>query len=203
MTVIDRLTEKFRDFPGIGPRQAKRFVYFLLSRNSSYLDELAKLIINIKKEIRVCAKCFRFFNSENGGECSICRNSTREKDKLMIVEKDVDLENIERSGAYSGLYFVLGGLIQILETEPEKKVRLNELFSRLEEDMRNNLSREIILAFSENAIGENTTQFLEQSIKFKFENYHKISHLGKGISKGAELEYLDGDTLKNALKNRY
>jgi recombination protein RecR len=205
MSAIDTLTERFRDFPGIGPRQARRFVYFLLSRNRSYLDELARLLTDIKNEIHICEMCFRFFNGQNKLPlCPICRNNDREKTQLLIVEKDIDLDAIEKSGAYRGLYFVLGGTIPILEKEPEKKVRLNELSSRISKMNNINELSEIIFAFSVNAEGEHTIEFLEQHLKNLLQDKPiKFSHLGRGVSTGAEVEYLDSDTIKNALKNRW
>lgn len=204
MSAIDTLTERFRDFPGIGPRQAKRFVYFLLSRNKNYLDELAHLLTNIKNEIHICEMCFRFFNGQTRSTlCSICNNNDREKSQLLIVEKDIDLDAIEKSGAYRGLYFVLGGTVPILEKEPEKKVRLNELSDRIVRMNNSNELSEIIFAFSVNVEGEHTIEFLEQHLHHLFKDSPiKFSHLGRGVSTGAEVEYLDSDTIKNALKNR-
>jgi recombination protein RecR len=123
---------------------------------------------------------------------------------LLIVEKDIDLDAIEKSGAYRGLYFVLGGTIPILEKEPEKKVRLNELSSRISKMNNINELSEIIFAFSVNAEGEHTIEFLEQHLKSLLpDKIVKFSHLGRGVSTGAEVEYLDSDTIKNALKNRW
>lgn len=205
MNAIDKLTELFRDFPGIGPRQSKRFVYFLLSRNRSYLEELARLIVDIKKEIRICPLCFRFF-AKNGKDspCAICSDPKRDRATLLLVEKDVDLENIERSHAYLGRYFVMGGIVPILEKAPEEKVRVRELTARVENDASKNGLKEIIFAFSINAEGENTAQVVESALKPLVEKFKlKISHLGRGLSTGSELEYADGETLKSALKNRF
>ena len=205
MSSIERLAERFRDFPGIGPRQAKRFVYFLLNRNRAYLDELSRLLQEIKNEIQTCDGCKRFFSGRvNNKLCSICADLNRESDKLMIIEKDVDLDNIERSGAYSGNYFVIGGLLKILESEPEKKIRLEDLSSRIRNGLNSKNPTEIVLAFSLNAEGEHTTEFVENYIKDKFADQNlTFTHLGRGVSTGSEVEYLDQDTIKNAIKNRY
>ena len=131
MDPISKLTEYFKEFPGIGPRQAKRFVYFLLTKNPSYLEEISRLILSIKKSIKVCPSCFRFYQDENRSLCSICSNQNRDQNQLMIVSRDIDFEAIEKSKFYNGYYFILGGTIPILDKEPEKRVRLNELFNRL------------------------------------------------------------------------
>lgn len=205
MNAIDKLTEKFRDFPGIGPRQSKRFVYFLLSRNRAYLEELVELILAIKKEVRVCTSCMRFFaNSAAAALCPICADPNRDHHTLLLVEKDVDLENVEKSHAYTGQYFVMGGTIPILEKKPEDRVRLKELLSKVKTEASKNGLREIIIAFSVNAEGENTNQVVEESLRPLSEQYKiKISHLGRGLSTGSELEYTDGETLKSAFKNRF
>jgi recombination protein RecR len=166
MSAIDSLTAKFREFPGIGPRQAKRFVYFLLSRNSSYLDELSELIKAIKKEIRVCKNCFRFYNGNTTNPlCPICRNADRDQSLLMVVEKDIDLDNIEKSGAYSGYYFVLGGTVPILEKNPEEKVRATPCLTHVETLATSGVLKEVIFAFAVNAEGENTISYLTSLLK--------------------------------------
>ncbi len=103
---IERLVERFRQFPGIGPRQARRFVYFLLTRNREYLEELSELITNIKREVHICPSCMRFFANSKSPTCSICVDYNRDSSLLLVTEKDVDLDNMEKSGAYHGFYFV-------------------------------------------------------------------------------------------------
>jgi len=203
MDSIHKLTEYFRDFPGIGPRQAKRFVYFLLTKNPSYLNEISRLISDIKKNIKVCSLCFRFFQDEKTDEkndvCNICSDKNRNHESLMIVARDVDFESIEKSRVYSGLYFILGGTIPILEKEPEKKVRLEELKDRIN---KNNL-KEVILSLNMTPDGENTADYIKQFIKQYFPNSNiKISLLGRGLSTGSEIEYADVETIKSALENR-
>jgi recombination protein RecR len=199
MDPISKLTEYFKEFPGIGPRQAKRFVYFLLTKNPSYLEEISRLILSIKKSIKVCPSCFRFYQDENRSLCSICSNQNRDQNQLMIVSRDIDFEAIEKSKFYNGYYFILGGTIPILDKEPEKKVRLNELFNKL----NNSSFGEIILSLNANAEGEHTADFIKDYLKNKFPDRNlTISVLGRGLSTGTELEYSDADTIKNALKNR-
>jgi recombination protein RecR len=118
----------------------------------------------------------------------------------MIISRDVDFENIEKTKIFDGYYFVLGGNIPILEKNPEKKIRQNELLERLQKDLD---IKEIILALDCNPDGENTEKYIKDLIESTVKREDiKISHLGRGISTGAELEYLDPETIKNALKNR-
>lgn len=197
MNSIDKLTELFKHFPGIGPRQARRFVYYLLSRNGGFSEELVRAIEGLKAEIRQCSECRRFFHSpaRSSSTCSICADSSRDASLLMIVPRDVDLEAVEKAGAYQGYYFVLGGVIPLLEKEPEKRIRLRELESRLGSPE----IKEVILAMNANQDGEHTAEF----IKEKFKTLPFIfSELGRGLSTGAELEYADPETLRNALLHR-
>lgn len=198
MNDIDKLTEYFREFPGIGPRQAKRFVYFLLRKNEQYVRELATLIPQVRKNVSVCQNCFKYFaRNTNSTTCDIC-NQNRDQTQLMIVARDTDLEAIEKSDGFHGYYFVLGGQLPILEEDAQKFIRFKELISIIEKRKQNGLN-EIILALSANPDGDNTATFL----KNKLADYEfKISTLGRGLSTGSELEYADKDTIKNALENR-
>lgn len=198
MNSIDRLTELFKSFPGIGPRQAKRFVYYILSRNGGYAEELVRAIENLKREITQCQSCLKHFvkNDFSSGLCPICADESRDNSLLMIVPRDVDLEAVEKSGGYNGRYFVLGGVVPILDKEPEKRIRSRELEVRIKEDK--NL-KEIILAMNANLDGEHTAEYLKERFR---ELPLTFSMLGRGLSTGAELEYADPETLKNALKNR-
>lgn len=117
----------------------------------------------------------------------------------MVIEKDVDLDNIERSGVFGGHYFVLGGTVPILEKEPEKRVRSRELEKRIKE----NSFKEIILALSANPDGDNTGSYIVKFLSpIAKKNSIKISQFGRGLSTGSELEYSDIETIKNAFNNR-
>jgi recombination protein RecR len=199
MDKIKTLTEMFSRFPGIGPRGAKRFVYFLLTQPKSFHIELASQLKDLSGTTVRCKDCFRYFAADGHFEsCSICMDKSREENVLMVVEKDVDLENIERSGVYKGKYFVLGGTVPILDQEPNKKVRSDELVSYI----KNNNFEEIVLAMSANPDGDNTGDYVKKVIETS-KTKSKISMLGRGLSTGSELEYSDRETIKNAFENRH
>jgi len=204
MDTVEKLAELFKEFPGIGERQAKRFVYFLMFKNPSYTDNLSELILELKKEVSQCKECFRFFLKKDGKNkiCEICANPNIDSSTLMIIEKDSDLESVKKSRLYHGKYFILGGLVPIVEKNTKSKVRINELVEKIKKDAKNGLG-EIILAFSLNPQGDHTDFYIRNQIKNICEsNNIKISSLGRGLSTGTELEYSDNETLKNALKNR-
>jgi len=128
---------------------------------------------------------------------------------LMVVEKDSDLESVKKSRVYNGKYFILGGLVPIIEKNTKKRIRIEELKERIKKEGEN--LREIILAFSLNPQGDHTDSYVREQLNEIVEKLNpstklragiKISSLGKGLSTGTELEYSDNDTLKNALKNR-
>ena len=215
MDALNKLTEYFREFPGIGPRQARRFAYFLLSKSPSFSDELARLVVEIKKNMRVCDSCFRFYaggrkagpTGETSAVCAICSDPERNHSEIMVIARDVDLEAIEKSGTYNGVYFVLGGTVPILEKSPETRVRSRELLKKIETAGETKKGakplKEIILSLSATPEGEHTEEILRSLLKPVAEkNDIKITMLGRGLSTGAELEYSDADTIKNALKNR-
>lgn len=202
MNTIEKLTEIFKEFPGIGERQAKRFVYFLMHKNGAYAENLRGLINDLKKEIAQCKDCFRFFIIDNQQKeiCKTCINQNADSSLLMVVEKDADLESMEKSHLYEGKYFVLGGLVPIVEKNTNRNIRLQELLEKIE---KNKNLKEIILAFSISPQGNHTDFYIRSELKkISTEKNIKISSLGRGLSTGTELEYSDNDTLKNALKNR-
>ncbi len=120
----------------------------------------------------------------------------------MIVEHDTDLQAIERSHDYQGLYFVLGGMVPLLHSDDAKKVRGSALKHLVESQVSLGLN-ELILGFSVNPDGENTSRYIEALLKDHIETHNlKVSALGRGLSTGSELEYADPETIKNALQNR-
>lgn len=191
--ILDKLIELFLKFPGIGPRQAKRFAYFLAGEDEKFRKNLAGFILEIKNEIKQCDSCYRFYQSK-AEQCNICSSLNRDKNLLMLVEKDVDLENIERAGVYNGRYFVLGGTISLINSKANH-LRFKELFTKVKKEE----PKEVISALSATVEGENTSRYIEKILEpLKI----KTTRLGRGLSTGTELEYSDSETIANALKNR-
>jgi recombination protein RecR len=202
MNPLDELIKMFGDFPGIGPRQARRFAYYILGRPDGEISTLSRLMSEVKKNVKSCNDCARFFpSSENSVVCDICRDKTRDQTMLVVVSRDVDLEATEKSGAHHGLYYVLGGSVLILEKNPEKRVRIKGLITRI--DAMKDL-KEIVLSLSATPDGDHTAEYIKSAIKDKV-NDRKIlvTVLGRGLSTGSELEYADTDTIQSAMKNRH
>lgn len=203
MNPIEKLAQIFKEFPGIGERQAKRFVYFLLHKNPNYVKELGDEILSLRNSINQCHSCFLFFQGSKGSTCETCSSTKTDRTFLMIVEKDADFESIKRSKNYNGAYFILGGLVPIVTKETPSFVRIKELISKVENLAKENTLKEIIIALSLNPQGEHTDMYLRETLSSVEKKYGlNIVSLGKGLSTGTELEYSDSETIKNALKNR-
>lgn len=198
MNELDTLTEIFTRFPGIGPRQARRFVYFLLRQDASYRERLIRGVQTLADRIQQCSRCMRFAPLHvQQPLCDICADTGRTTEQLMLVEKDTDVEQMEKSGSYSGYYFVLGGTYSVAG----KKSYLREDALDAFLAQYGTEAREVILALSTTADGDYTTDKLREYLTLKLPSA-RLTVLGRGLSTGAELEYADPATLTQALKNR-
>ena len=207
---IQNLIEHFLKFPGVGPKQATRFVFHLLGEDHTRVRALARAVVALHDEVKLCRQCYKTYdsngpsiNSEQAGLCELCRKPRRNLSQVLVVEKEVDLENIERSRKYDGLYHVLGGTISPLDSSAPVKLHLKELFLRLQKIAAAG-EAELILATNPTAEGDATALYLER-VFAPLKNQHtafKISRLGRGLTTGSELEYSDDITIANAIQNR-
>lgn len=205
MSNLDKLIAHFEKFPGIGGRQARRFAFHILTMAPERVNELTGLMQNLQSTVRTCTSCQRFFaqNNSNNTLCTICSDTNRDHGKLLVVSHDTDIQAIERSGLYDGLYFVLGGMVPLLNATEDTRLRSGALKAIVTE--RQAELTEIILAFAVNPDGENTARYVTSILTPLFTDTTTpptISELGRGLSTGSELEYADPETLKNALRNR-
>lgn len=204
MNSIEKLAEIFEKFPGVGKRQAKRFVYYLLRKNSAFSRELSQAVLKLKDNIRICQESFQYFYSDDPSVnlSPIARDPNRDRSLLLVVEKDSDLENLESMHFYRGLYFVLGGSIPVLAKDPENIIRINELKNIIEKKLGASELKEIILGLSVNPQGEYTLEYLKEKLSDFEKHGVTISILGRGLSTGTELEYSDKETFESAFSNR-
>ena len=203
MSPFEKIVRHFERFPGIGSRQARRFAFHILTLDAENTQELSDLIRSLREGVISCVSCGKFHTRQHSTPyCTICSDQTRDHSKLTVVERDTDIDAIEKSGMYDGTYFVLGGTVPLLESKENNKLRGGMLKHIIAEKITKGL-REVILGFSVNPDGENTERYIEMLLKEHLENNTlRISHLGRGLSTGSELEYADPDTIKNAFKNR-
>lgn len=200
MNNIDKLTELISKFPGIGPRQARRIVFFLLSRDITWIQDFAALLQTVKKSVHRCTHCLRHFEAEGNIEiCNVCLES--DKSKMMIVEKETDLENIKKLGIFNGRYFILGSLLPITSKRSIRNIHIDEFIAEVVRAQQDDGLDEIILALPVHPEGDHTADFvrsklLDNSIEAK------VTILGRGLSTGTELEYSDDATFKSAFESR-
>jgi len=193
---IEDLSRAFERFPGIGPRQARRFVYHLLALPLGERVRIADLVSKLAENVRQCPECMRYANGA-GPVCNYCADASRDDGLLLVVEKDQDLLAVERAGTYRGRYFVLGG---VLTLSGKGAIREKELLRAIDKRLVKGL-KEIILALSATSEGENTSDHLRDAL-LPYRSKAKITVLGRGLSTGTELEYSDAETLSGALSNR-
>lgn len=205
MDPIERLASLFEHFPGIGPRQAQRFVQYLLRSSSSLRRELAESVQSLGGSVHQCPECMLWHAgslAKAGAKylCSICTNPQRDSSSLAVVASDADLAALEHSGTYRGRYFVLGGTIS-LASEKTNGLRVKELLAGIPPRIKNGL-QEVILAFPANPEGDATAVRVRENILDLRSPDLKITTLGRGLSTGSELEYADPETIKSALESR-
>jgi recombination protein RecR len=203
-----RLFEYMKSFPGIGKRQAERFVYHILTKDNFWVDGFVDEIKKAKTFVHECVDCFRIYKNpynEKFEKCEICRSTLKDRTVLAVVEKNIDAESFLQKTSFNGLVFILGGNIPVIEKKNRGRVRLEELLKFVEKLAKENLS-EVIICNSLNPDGIFTASVIHQKIReMVAENKIpevKISTFGRGFSTGTELEYADRDTLLSALNNR-
>lgn len=202
MDAIERLTSLFEKFPGIGPRQAQRFVQFLLRVSPATRHELIQSIQKLSSSVHQCPECMHYHSGKQK-VCSICADDNRDVTTLAVVANDADLAALEKSGTYKSRYFVLGGTIS-LGAEKTNGLRIKQFLDSLASRVKDGL-KEIILAFPANPEGDATAAHLRaELLDLRNPNLTnlKITSLGRGLSTGSELEYADPETLKSALESR-
>lgn len=200
---IQKLIELFQKLPGIGPRQATRFAFFAISEHDNFASNLSAALRIAAEEIGSCAQCFRATEKNETMLCRLCRDSKRDALCIAVVEKESDLQNLEKTGSFLGLYHVLGGVVSPLDAHSPKRLHLKALYERVGAILKKSHC-EIILATNPTAEGDTTALYIERILLPLKEYFPEltISRLGRGLSLGSELEYADEITLKNAFKNR-
>src|SRR3989344_870576 len=202
---VQDLIDLFAKFPGIGPRQAARFAFFLLRDATSLIPLLKSSLGDLEKSVAFCEECFRATEKNDTPLlCALCRDSKRNASLIAVVEKESDMQNIEKTGAFRGRYHILGGTISALDPESPKRLHLRELHARVSKALKDMPETEVILATAATSEGDMTALYIERVLSpLKNGNPKlKLTRLGRGLSAGSELEYADDQTLRNALKNR-
>ncbi|OQX52906.1 MAG: recombination protein RecR [Candidatus Omnitrophica bacterium 4484_213] len=180
--------------PGIGRKSAERIAFYILEMPSADVLKLSSSIQRVKKELFHCRICNNLSDSEL---CSICRKPSRKRTTICVVENPRDIEAIEKSGVYEGLYYVLWGAISPLQGIAPEDLKIGKLISYL----RSGKIKEIIIATNFTPEGESTAFFLRKKIADLKLNI-KLTRLSQGIPTGSSLEYLDEATIGRAIELR-
>jgi recombination protein RecR len=194
--------------PGIGPRQARRIVYYLLRKEPSYSRRLGELLLTVRSNTKLCQETFHYFYSDDGQSLSpIASDQNRDHSKILVVETDSDLENVESLGQWQGTYFVLGGVLRpdLDQIKYESYIKLSDFKRLIQRKVSENKLTEVIFALSPTVNGDFTTEILEETlVNLLSESIHNIaiSRLARGLSTGSSLEYIDGSTFSQALSHR-
>ncbi len=189
---VRELTQELTRLPGIGTKTAQRLALHLLRQQRGITAQLAESIATLHDRVQTCSVCFSL--SEDS-MCSICKDTSRNRAILCIVEDPLDVEAIERTGSYTGLYHVLGGLLSPLEGVGVDQLTLNELIARTEKEP----IQEIIIALEHSMEGEATTRHIMSYVK----NLNiPITRLARGLPTGGDIEFADALTLNAAFSGR-
>ena len=204
---IRKLADHLADLPTIGPRQALRLTFYLLSQGRNELNELAKSIDELGK-LKLCRNCF-FVHQNQNDLCDICGDKNRRRDLIAIIEKETDLISIEKTHKFHGRYFILGPISKTGILEEWQKLRLQVLKAFIKNELSPlragasgepaSLAEEIILGFSPTSNGDfNSSILIKELSPFA----KKITRLGRGLPTGGEIEFADDETLGEALAKR-
>ncbi len=190
--LIQQLVEALRILPGVGPKSAQRMAYHLLEKNKQGADNLAKVLAEAIEKVGHCEEC-RTLSEKS--ICDICASSSRDNGELCIVESPSDISVFEQSGIFQGKYFVLMGHLSPIDGIGPEEIGLG----LLEQKLKDEGVRELIIATNPTVEGEATTHYIHQ-LASRFDV--QVSRLAQGIPMGGEIEYLDSGTLSQAFLAR-
>lgn len=189
---LEALIEALRCLPGIGPKSAQRMAYHLLQHDRKGAQRLGDAVTHALASVRHCRRCNTFSEEEL---CERCASPRRDASLLCVVETPVDMNMMEQTQAYQGLYYVLMGRISPLDGIGARELRLEKLLARVVDgDVR-----EVILATNYTNEGEATAHYITSLLKPKGVN---VTRIARGVPVGGELEYVDSGTLAQAMRER-
>ncbi|MFT5170016.1 MAG: recombination protein RecR [Lysobacterales bacterium] len=191
--LIEELLASLSKLPGIGHRSSERIVYHILKANTDEVEALAKNILSVKNNLKLCRLCYHLSDNEI---CNVCNDPVRDSIRtLCVVEESKDVLAIERTGAYKGRYHVLLGAIAPSEGRGPENLTIGALMNRIEcEEIK-----EVIIATDPDNDGELTSLYLTRELRKKDVT---ISRIGLGLPMGSAVEYVDASTLGMSLTTR-
>lgn len=190
--LVNQLIEALRCLPGVGPKSAQRMAYQLLERDRSGAENLAAVLDKAVKEVGHCEQCRSLSERKL---CDICESSQRDRSLLCIVESPADVQVIEQSTDYKGLFFVLMGHLSPLDGIGPEEIGLDVLAQRLDQGE----VKEVVLATNFTVEGEATAHYISEMVNTRGITASRIAH---GVPVGGELEYVNSTTLSRAFTGR-
>ena len=189
---VEKLIESFERLPSIGHKTAVRLAFYMLNTSKEETNEFVKSIIDAKKNLKLCSKCFNISDSD---PCEICSNPKRDASQICVVEDFKDVVSIERIHEYKGLYHVLHGTISPMDGIGPEDIKIKELIARLMDGS----VKEVILATNPKVEGEATAMYISKLVKPMGVKTTRLAH---GLPVGGDLEYTDEFTLGKAFEGR-
>jgi recombination protein RecR len=189
---IARLLEELERLPGIGPKSAQRLAFHILKGDDASAGRLAEALVEVKRQIHFCSRCFNFASDDL---CEYCSDGGRDVAMLCVVEEPRDVVAIERTGEFRGVYHVLQGAISPIDGIGPEQLKARELIDRLADGT----VTEVIIATNPNVEGETTALYLSRLIK---PLGIKVTRIASGLPVGGDLEFADEVTLGRALEAR-
>ena len=190
---IKTLIRNLARLPGIGRKTAERLAMHILQQSDEDAQQLARSIVDLKKRMRLCSRCFSLSDDVL---CRICNDPSRETGLVCVVEQPADMASIEKSGAFQGRYHILGGVLSPMDGIGPDDIKIAELLLRVEKEA----IREIILATGTNVEGESTAAYIAELLSAL---PVKVSRIASGVPMGGDLKYVDQVTLKRAMESRH
>lgn len=189
---LNNLISSFKNLPGVGEKTAERMALAMLDFDKDKLDTFANSICDVKNKIKRCKKCYNLAEDEM---CDICKDATREKDVICVVEDVRSVILFEKNGLFNGKYHVLNGLISPMDGIDPSDINIDLLLKRVKDENIN----EVIMAIKPSLEGEATSLYISKKLADSAVVVTKIAH---GIPMGADMEYIDAITLETALFER-
>jgi recombination protein RecR len=192
-TSIRNLIRQIAKLPGIGEKTAERLALHVLRAPRQDMEQLTHSISDVKQRTRTCSRCFAWSDE---AVCHICSDPGRQTDLVCVVEQPADMIAVEKSGAYRGVYHILGGVLSPMNGVGPEDIRLPQLYARI----RNEKIGEVVIATGTNVEGEATAAFLAENLRaFSV----KVTRIASGVPMGGDLKYVDQVTLKRAMETRH
>ena len=193
---MQNLIERLSELPSIGPRQAFRLVFYLVSSGKNTIWNLARDMDDLQK-IKICERCF-FVHQNQNNLCDICSDKKRRQNIIAVVGKETDLISLENTGKFIGRYLIIGEIPKAGALEEWQKLRLQNLKNFIQKELGGKAA-EIVLAFNPTRYGDWISALITQELMPFSE---KISRLGRGLPYGGEIEFADDETLMQAIEQR-